>query len=170
MYKIIGADGREYGPVSLEILKQWVAEGRANAETRILPENTAEWKKLGELPEFAMPGPGAAPARPAATPAPITALASAPRTNSLAITGLVLGIISITIGLCCYGLPFNIVGAICSAIGLTQIRKDPQRERGEGIAIAGLILSALSLVLAVVLFVIYLSFGSSGFLHRMRRF
>ena len=27
MYKIIGADGKEYGPISLEVLRQWIAEG-----------------------------------------------------------------------------------------------------------------------------------------------
>ena len=169
MYKIIGADGREYGPISLEVLRQWIAEGRANAETKVLVENATEWKKLGDLPEF---GPVAAvpPPAPSLAPAPIAALPSAARTNSLAVTGLVLGIISITVGLCCYGLPFNIAGALCSAMALAQIKKDPQRERGEGIAIAGLILSLLSLVFAALLLIMYVSFGSSGLLHRLRRF
>ena len=53
MYKIIGADGREYGPVALDVLKQWIAQGRANALTRVLPEGAAEWKALGEIPELA---------------------------------------------------------------------------------------------------------------------
>ena len=100
---------------------------------------------------------------------PTRALPSSPRTNPLAITGLVLGIISITVGLCCYGLPFNIAGAIFSAIGLAQIKKDPQRERGEGVAVAGLVLSLLSLVFAVLLMAFYFSFGSSNLFHRLRR-
>jgi TM2 domain-containing membrane protein YozV len=53
MYRIIGADGKEYGPVTAEQLKQWIAEGRANAQTRVRPEATGEWKWLSELPEFA---------------------------------------------------------------------------------------------------------------------
>jgi TM2 domain-containing membrane protein YozV len=53
MYRIIGADGREYGPVTAEQLKQWIAEGRAGAQTRVRVEATGEWKWLGELPEFA---------------------------------------------------------------------------------------------------------------------
>ena len=169
MYKIIGADGREYGPISLDILRQWIAEGRANAETKVLVENATEWRKLGELPEFAPPTPSTPPSPPVA-PAPISALPSSPRTNSLAITGLVLGIVSITVGLCCYGLPFNLAGAVCSAVALAQIKKDPQHERGEGIAIAGLILSILSLLFAALLMVMYFSFGSSSLLHRLRRF
>jgi len=53
MYRIIGADGKEYGPVSAEILRQWIAQGRANAQSRIRPEAAADWKFLSELPEFA---------------------------------------------------------------------------------------------------------------------
>ena len=52
MYKIIGADGRPYGPVSAEQLRQWIAEGRANAQTRAQVEGSAEEKTLGEFAEF----------------------------------------------------------------------------------------------------------------------
>ncbi|HSU53359.1 MAG TPA: DUF4339 domain-containing protein [Candidatus Dormibacteraeota bacterium] len=64
MYRIIGADGKEYGPISAEQVRQWMAEGRANAQTRVLLEGTSDWKTLGELPEF---GGGASAA---ATPPP----------------------------------------------------------------------------------------------------
>ena len=53
MYQIVGADGRQYGPVSGEQLRQWIAEGRANAQTQAFGEGAAEWKPLGALPEFA---------------------------------------------------------------------------------------------------------------------
>src|SRR5437660_824339 len=52
MYKIIGADGKQYGPISTEQLRQWIAEGRANAQTKVLAEGTTEWKPLSEFPEF----------------------------------------------------------------------------------------------------------------------
>ena len=58
MYKIIGADQKEYGPVTAEQLRQWLAEGRVNAQTQVLPEGAIEWKALGDLPEFAAPSPG----------------------------------------------------------------------------------------------------------------
>lgn len=53
MYKIIGADGHEYGPVTAEQLHQWIREGRANAQTKAQVEGSTEWKTLAELPEFA---------------------------------------------------------------------------------------------------------------------
>ena len=53
MYKIIGADGKEYGPVTAEQLHRWISEGRANAQTQVQSEGSTEWKSLGILPEFA---------------------------------------------------------------------------------------------------------------------
>ncbi|HOP98218.1 MAG TPA: DUF4339 domain-containing protein [Verrucomicrobiota bacterium] len=53
MYKIIGADGRQYGPATQEQVHQWIAQGRANAQTQVQVEGTSEWRPLGSLPEFA---------------------------------------------------------------------------------------------------------------------
>jgi GYF domain 2 len=65
-YRMLGADGREYGPVSADQLRQWIAQHRANAQTRVRLEGSAEWKPLGQFPEFAplfaaQPEPGHAP-------------------------------------------------------------------------------------------------------------
>jgi hypothetical protein len=65
MYKVIGTDGREYGPISAEQLRQWIAERRADGQTQVQPEGSTEWRPLSELPEFAAalaaqpPAPGA---------------------------------------------------------------------------------------------------------------
>lgn len=64
MYKIIGADGREYGPVTADQLRQWLATGRANQQTRVQREGDTAWKTVAELIEFA----GAAAAAPALPP------------------------------------------------------------------------------------------------------
>ena len=53
MYRIIGADGKEYGPVSTDQLRHWLKEGRVNSQTKIKPEGTAEWQTLGAVSEFA---------------------------------------------------------------------------------------------------------------------
>jgi len=52
MYKIIGGDGREYGPVTVEQLRQWLREGRANAQTQVLAPGATTWQRLGDVPEF----------------------------------------------------------------------------------------------------------------------
>jgi hypothetical protein len=52
MYKIIGGDAKEYGPVTFDQLNQWITEGRANANSLVQGEGTAEWKPLGAFPEF----------------------------------------------------------------------------------------------------------------------
>ncbi|MBX3746951.1 MAG: DUF4339 domain-containing protein [Verrucomicrobiae bacterium] len=52
MYKIIGGDQKEYGPVSFDQLCQWVRDNRANAQTRVQKEG-GEWAPMGALPEFA---------------------------------------------------------------------------------------------------------------------
>ena len=43
MYKIIGADGKEYGPIEITRLRQWVADGRINPRTKVKEEGAAEW-------------------------------------------------------------------------------------------------------------------------------
>jgi GYF domain 2 len=74
MYKIIGADGKEYGPVTAEQLRQWIAEGRANAQSRVLPDGATEWVVLSQLPEFASSFPISPP--PLAEPRPQNAPAA----------------------------------------------------------------------------------------------
>ena len=53
MYKIIGTDGRPYGPVSVEEMRRWIAENRVNAQTLVQMEGSQEWKPLGSFSEFA---------------------------------------------------------------------------------------------------------------------
>ena len=57
MYKIIGADQKEYGPISAEQLKQWIEQGRANASTLVQAAGSADWKPLYSFPEFGTPPP-----------------------------------------------------------------------------------------------------------------
>ncbi len=172
MYRMIGADGREYGPFSADQLRQWAAENRANASTRVLPEGASEWVALGTLPDFAVlfggaqqtppsrtttppPEPPKAAPTPTPTPAPAPAPLRAPATfqqknNPFAVAGMVMGILSLTLGICCYGLPFNVLGLVFSIIGMAQISNEPQKYRGHGMAIAGLVLSIASIFLAIL--------------------
>src|SRR5437870_755110 len=53
MYKILGTDQKEYGPVSAEQLQQWIGEGRVHGQTATQTEGAADWKPLSTFAEFA---------------------------------------------------------------------------------------------------------------------
>lgn len=67
MYKILGSDQKEYGPVSAQQIIQWIHEGRANGATLARAEGTENWVPLANIPEFAALFPGQ-PSVPAAVP------------------------------------------------------------------------------------------------------
>ena len=53
MFKIIGADHKEYGPSTLDEIRQWITDGRADGRTLGKAEDTVDWKPLSAFPEFA---------------------------------------------------------------------------------------------------------------------
>ncbi len=53
MYKIIGGDQREYGPVSADEIRRWINEGRLNGRSVAKATDAAEWQTLASFPEFA---------------------------------------------------------------------------------------------------------------------
>lgn len=53
MYRVIGVDGQQYGPISAEQVRRWLIENRANAQTLAQLEGTQDWKPLSSFPEFA---------------------------------------------------------------------------------------------------------------------
>jgi len=65
MFTIIGGDGKEYGPVSAEQVRAWLASGRANLQTKAKYAGTEEWHTLGDYTEFVSSA--------ATTPPPVTA-------------------------------------------------------------------------------------------------
>jgi hypothetical protein len=103
MYKIIGADGKEYGPISAEQLRQWVAEGRVNTATKVQTEGSAEWKQLVDFPEFAA-SPGErppiqpAPGRIDSSPDQSTNMRKPGKLQAIAVMTLVMGILNILCG------------------------------------------------------------------------
>ncbi len=155
MYKIVGADGRVYGPITADQIKQWIAEGRANAQTHTLAEGAAAWKPLGQFPEFASYFPAQVPP-PIPTPIPPLAAASPRKINGNALLGLVFGVLSF---LCCCRLLFAPLGIIFSLIGLTQINQNPERYEGRSVAIVGLVLSVLGLIIAFIVLIYLIANG-----------
>lgn len=51
-YKIIGGDGREYGPVPLEELANWVRQGRVLPQTQVWSSASELWQPAGQWPEL----------------------------------------------------------------------------------------------------------------------
>ena len=52
MYKIIGTDGKEYGPFPAGQVRDLIAANRANAQTMAQAEGATDWKPLSAFPEF----------------------------------------------------------------------------------------------------------------------
>jgi TM2 domain-containing membrane protein YozV len=52
MYRIIGVDGQQYGPVTAEQMRRWLSENRVNAQTLAQAEGSPDWKPLIAFAEF----------------------------------------------------------------------------------------------------------------------
>jgi prepilin-type processing-associated H-X9-DG protein len=146
MYKIIGADQKEYGPVSADQIRQWISQGRANAQTRVAPEGSTDWKSLAEFPELAeMLAGRATPMTADSTRTAQAAAAGQPKTSGMAIWSLVLGILGFFCGLT--ALP----GLILGFISMGKIKRSNGTLGGEGIALAGTIVSGICLALSLIM-------------------
>jgi hypothetical protein len=51
-YYIIGGDTKEYGPITADDLRLWIAEGRLSAQSLAKGEGDTAWRTLGSFPEF----------------------------------------------------------------------------------------------------------------------
>jgi hypothetical protein len=143
MFKIQGADQKEYGPISADVLRQWIAERRADGRTLVQAAGTTAWRPLAEFPEFAAalaagPRPPAAPG-PAPVSTPMPALPA--KTSGMAVTSMILGIL----GLCTL-IP-SLIGLPLGIISLLKIKGSGGRLSGQGFAIAGICTSGLSFLM-----------------------
>jgi GYF domain 2 len=90
MFKIIGADQKEYGPISAEQIRQWIIDGRLNAQTRAQRDG-GEWQTLSAFDEFAdvlrPAAAGTTPPPPGSAPAPM-AMPGGPGSRDAALQAL----------------------------------------------------------------------------------
>ena len=105
------------------------------------PPPTPSWSTPPPPPSYggtpgAGPGTGYGP-----TPAYMGAPGTGQKTNTLAIVALVTGIL----GICCGFLA--IAGVVTGVMGRNQIKASNGLEKGDGMALAGIILGAIGLVL-----------------------
>jgi len=140
-YYMQGGDGKEYGPVSVDQLRQWTAEGRANAQTKVRTADGTYLMPMGSVPElaiFANPRPAttaysAAPAAPAysaptVAPAPApTAASSGERTEQFRRLAAVIAagstwmkLMALIMFLLTFGMCITIVGIIFAWLPLWQ--------------------------------------------------
>jgi hypothetical protein len=146
MYKILGGDQKEYGPVTAEQVREWIAQRRANAQTLIKAEGAAEWQPLSAFPEFA-----AAVSAPVNYPLPPSVIATPPDNpisavipykNPKALFAYYLGIFSL---IPCIGIPLGIAAFILGILGLKAANTHPNAH-GKVHAWIGIILGGLCAV------------------------
>ncbi len=136
-YTIIGGDRKQYNFVTEDNIRSWIAEARLNEQSLIKAEGDAEFRPLADFPEFAE----AFAARAAlAAGVPAVSAESAPpaKTSGLAITSLVLGIL----GLFTCGVT-ALIGLILGIIALVKVKNSRGALGGGGLALAGIIVSAI---------------------------
>ncbi len=144
MYKIVGVDQKEYGPVSLETLREWIAQGRANGQTIVNFEG-GPWKPLSTFPEFADALRTAVP--PPLPQATYVGIPTAVKSSTLSIWGLVCS----CLGFCC--MPVAIVGIVCSIMGYLEISKNPQNyTTNKAIPLIGVVLGLCIVGMNIFLF------------------
>jgi hypothetical protein len=145
MYKIIGADQKEYGPVSADQLRQWIKEGRVNDQTKVQAADTTDWKAVADCPEFADVLPKAPlPLPPSKSGVPITPLPTQPRNSQMAVWSMITGILSL---LCCFcWILVAPVAIVLGAVALSQLKSHPELT-GRGFAITGIVLGILAILI-----------------------
>ena len=52
MYEVLGSDGKQYGPNTAEIIRDWIESGRLNHQSLIRCMGDREWIALGKLTEY----------------------------------------------------------------------------------------------------------------------
>ncbi len=127
-------------------MRQWVAEGRANAQTQARFGDGA-WKTLATFPEFSELFSGAGSVPPLISPLP--PLVSGPPqeriTNSCTVGGFVCACLGL-IPCCCA--PLAIAGLGLCIAGYYQILHEPNRfSTSRGLAIAGITVAIVGLLL-----------------------
>ncbi len=157
MYRIIGADQNEYGPITAEQVRQWVAEGRLNGLSKIQVDGSGVWRQLRDMPEFStLQPPPPPPITLGAAPRPGYA-GTLPPANPLAGWALGTGIASLP----CCALPIlSVVSIVLGAMALSQINQNPKQE-GRGLATAGIVLGCISLVMAIICWTLFFVTGVS---------
>ena len=124
MFRIIGGDQQEYGPVTAEQLKEWIADGRANGQTMVRLEGTHAWRPLSSFPELtSAPASTGPPRLPASDPTLDAVKTVIPYGNIPALISYYLALFSV---IPCLGIVLGFAAVVLGIIGLNQARTAPE--------------------------------------------
>lgn len=150
MYKIKGQDQREYGPVDAAQVRQWISQGRVDAQTLAQIEGASEWRSLGSFPDFAA-AIAPPPIRPTTPPPDNTIATIIPYRNAPALVAYYLGVFSL---IPCVGFLLGIAAVVLGVMGLNRARQYPEA-KGKAHAWTGIIIGALVVVAHIVLIIVF---------------
>jgi prepilin-type processing-associated H-X9-DG protein len=136
-YFVIGGDNKEYGPVSADDLRKWIAEGRAGADSKVRADGTTEWLLLASVPELAGLRKTTTP-----PPLPIRPPTPASKLSAMAVASLVLGILGL---FSCGGTA--LFGLVVGIIAMVKVSNSGGTLHGKGLALAGVIVSGVFLLM-----------------------
>jgi prepilin-type processing-associated H-X9-DG protein len=157
MYNIIGADGKQYGPVSMDQLRSWVAQGRINARTQVQALGTTDWRPVAEVAELAELFSATAGAAPGSPPPILKAPTAKDKRQGMAVISFVLGLCSFALCLSAItGIPAIILGHVARK----RVAKAPNQYGGTGFATAGIVLGYVSILFSLVIAALMLSQAS----------
>jgi hypothetical protein len=121
MFSIIATDGKEYGPVTLDVLRQWFAQGRVNPQTQVRVQGASDWHFLGQLAEFRSEvAPPPIGAQPESSGSGLNVII--PFKNVRALVAYYLGVFSLIPFL---GIPLGLAGFTLGILGLKFRRQHP---------------------------------------------
>ncbi len=90
------------------------------------------------------------------TPPPPPTIRESKPQSGMAIASMILGLVSVTIGLCCYvGVLTAPVAMVLGFVALSQIKKNPEQYSGKPMAIVGIVSGALYFVILVLIILLY---------------
>ena len=173
--------GQRFGPISEDVLKEWVASGRVGADDHVWCEGMTQWSPSRDVPELAESVSAAAPAGGAGVnpyaaqagaglAAPGAAYAPPVRASMPHRGGVILalGIVSIVMG--CF------VDLICGFIALNMAKKDlplmasgqmdptgrGMTDAGRICGIVGIVLGFIRLGVMIIYAIVLIGLASSG--------
>ena len=158
------SDGKVYGPVDTDGLKEWIGEGRIAEEDVVSEEGKFDWKKTAEIPELSSIAstPSSGSAVSAEKPQPVSSMpaaAVAGQEENMDKYGIGFGLLNILIG----GFMF-FGGIVQGSKVLSLLAKEGRHLRGLGQIIKGAAIFGL-----IVVTVLWLPLFISGILILMKK-